>query len=134
MISLPVARSVILQQPNEFALFTFTALLGHLICGGCYFRKWKEIQQHCLRCGYRIPCWPRVPECCVSSIQCPLFKHLHLSLQQAVSSREAITVPLSHSPGIEAQFGLFVIFKNQICPETRFQQQMFLLYVLFKDI
>ena len=115
-------------------LFSHSRLLGCLVCGGCYFRKWKEIQQHCLWCGYRIPCWPRVPESCVSSIKCPLFKHLHLSLQHAVSSREAITAPLSCSPGIEAQFGLFVIFKNQICPGTRFQQQMFLLYVLFKDI
>lgn len=41
---------------------------------------------------------------------------------------------LSCSLGIEGLFGLFVIFKNQICPGTNFQQQLILLYVLFKTL
>jgi hypothetical protein len=61
-----------------------------------------------------------------------VLKHLHPS-RQAVS--EAIMYPtLSYSPGIETQFGFFVIFKNQICLGTKFQQQLFLLFVLCKDI
>lgn len=87
-----------------------------------------------LRYGCRIPCWLGVPESCVSSIQYPLFKHLYLSLAQAISARRQSRLLRSCSPGIEAQFGIFVIFKNQICLGTKFQQQLVLLYVLFKDI
>lgn len=128
------ARSVLLHQPNEFALSVFMTPIRVSHLWGCYFRKWEEIRQHCLWCGCRIPRWLQVPESCVSSMQRPLFQHLHLFLTQAISARRQSRSPRSCRLGIEAQFGVFVIFKNQICLGTKFQQQLFLLYVLFKDV
>lgn len=113
------ARSVILYQPNEFALFLFMAPIRVSDLWCCHFTKWEEIRQCCFWCGCRIPCWLRVPESCVSSTQSPLFKHLHLYLMQAVRARRQSHSLCSCSPGIEAQFGFFVIFKKSNLPRDQ---------------
>lgn len=86
-----MARSVILHQPNEFALLTFMGPVRVSHLWWLLFQKMEGnsatlfvmwLQNSLLAEG------PREP-----SIQYPLFKHLHLSLKQAVSSREAITFP-----------------------------------------
>lgn len=41
------ARSVLLHQPNEFALSVFMTAIRVSHLRGCYFRKWEEIRQHC---------------------------------------------------------------------------------------
>lgn len=112
-----VARGIVLYQPKTFSFWVFMA---HALL----FRKGKETQQYCLWCGSRIPCWLRVPESCVSSVQCPLFLRICIRPSSRLSARQSCP-SLSCSLGIGGQFGLFVIFNNLICPGTEFQQQLF---------
>ena len=127
MISLPMAKSVIQHQPNEFALFSFMGPVRVSHLWWLLFQKMEGnsatlfviwLQNSLLAEG------PREP-----SISICIFPSSRLS----APGKQSPSL-LSRKPEIEAQFGLFVIFKNQICLGTKVQQQMFLLYVLFKDV
>lgn len=128
-------RSIILHQPNEFALFLHLwHPLGCLTCGGCYFRNGRRVSNTVCDVAAEFPAGSG----CQGAV-CPAYNTLCLSIciypSRRLSAWGSNHIPCaSHSPGIEAQFGFFVIFKNQICLGTKFEQQLFLFYVLFKGV